>query len=76
VGPVIAHDLDTARTLIADVASATDAPIRLDLDGRLREWARERGVAPRDDVALMVHGDRELPGARDRLMLPMTLALG
>lgn len=76
VGPVVAHDLDTARTLIADVASATDAPVRLELDGRLRDWACERGVAPREDVALMVHGERELPGARQRLVLPMTLALG
>jgi GNAT superfamily N-acetyltransferase len=76
VGPVIADDLDSARTLIADVASAAAAPVRLDLDGRLSEWARERGIAPRDEVALMVHGDRELPGARGRLVLPMTLALG
>ncbi len=76
VGPVIANDLDSARTLIADVASATDAPVRLDLDERLREWARERGVAPRDESALMVHGDHKLPGARRRLVLPMTLALG
>lgn len=76
VGPVIANDLDSARTLIADVASATDAPVRLELDGRLREWARERGVALRDEAALMVHGGRRLPGARRRLVLPMTLALG
>jgi GNAT superfamily N-acetyltransferase len=76
VGPVIAHDLDAARTLIADVASTIDAPVRLDLDHRLREWATERGIAPRDATVLMVHGDRELPGAREQLVLPMTLALG
>jgi GNAT superfamily N-acetyltransferase len=76
VGPVVAQDVEVARTLIADVASATDAPVRLDLDHRLRDWAGERGVVPADEVALMVHGDRELPGAREQLMLPMTLALG
>jgi GNAT superfamily N-acetyltransferase len=76
IGPVVAHDVDAARTLIADVASGIDGPVRLDLDHRLRDWAVEHGLAAREDAALMVHGDRELPGARERLMLPMTLALG
>jgi GNAT superfamily N-acetyltransferase len=76
IGPVVAHDVATARTLIADVASGIDGPVRLDVDARLREWAHEHGLEPRDDAALMVLGDRELPGDRERLMLPMTLALG
>jgi GNAT superfamily N-acetyltransferase len=79
VGPLVAPDLDAARTLIADVATEIDAPVRLDLDHRhdgLREWAQERGVAPRTDTSLMVHGDRELPGARERLVLPVMQALG
>jgi GNAT superfamily N-acetyltransferase len=79
VGPLVAPDADAARTLIADVASAIDAPVRLDLDHRhdgLREWAQERGVEPRVDASLMVHGDRELPGARERLVLPVMQALG
>jgi GNAT superfamily N-acetyltransferase len=79
VGPLIAPDLDAARTLISDVAGAIDAPVRLDLDQRhdgLLEWAEQRGVAPRFDTALMVHGDRELPGARERLVLPVMQALG
>jgi GNAT superfamily N-acetyltransferase len=79
VGPLIAPDLDAARALISDVAGAIDAPVRLDLDQRhdgLLEWAEQRGVAPRFDTALMVHGDRELPGARERLVLPVMQALG
>jgi GNAT superfamily N-acetyltransferase len=76
VGPVVADDVDVARTLIADVASEIDGPVRLDVDHRLREWAQEHGLEARDDAALMIRGDRELPGARERLMLPMTLALG
>jgi GNAT superfamily N-acetyltransferase len=79
VGPLVAPDADAARTLIADVASTIDAPVRLDLDHRhdgLREWAQERGVAPHVDTSLMVHGDRELPGARERLVLPVMQALG
>jgi GNAT superfamily N-acetyltransferase len=76
LGPVVAHDVADARTLIADVASAVDGPVRLELDDSLGDWAGEHGLEPRDAAALMVHGDRELPGARERLMLPMTLALG
>ena len=79
VGPLVAPDADAARALIADVASVIDAPVRLDLDHRydgLREWAQERGVAPRVDASLMVHGDRDLPGARERLVLPVMQALG
>jgi GNAT superfamily N-acetyltransferase len=79
LGPLVAPDLDAARMLIADVASSVDAPVRLDLDERhdgLREWARARGVAPVDRTWLMVQGERELPGARERLVLPVALALG
>jgi GNAT superfamily N-acetyltransferase len=79
VGPLVAPDADAARSLIADVASAIDAPVRLDLDHRhdgLREWAHQHGVAPQVDASLMVHGDRELPGARERLVLPVMQALG
>jgi GNAT superfamily N-acetyltransferase len=79
VGPLVAPDLEAARALIADVASAIDGPIRLDLHDRhdgLREWAEARGVPPRLDTWLMVHGARELPGARERLVLPVMQALG
>jgi hypothetical protein len=79
VGPLVAPDLDVARTLIADVASAIDAPVRLDLDQRhdgLLEWAAERGVTPANDTSLMVGGGRDLPGARERLILPVMQALG
>jgi GNAT superfamily N-acetyltransferase len=76
VGPVVAHDVETARTLIADVAGAAEVPVRLDVDHRLRDWASEHGMTPGDDAALMVYGDRDLPGARERVVLPMTLALG
>ena len=79
VGPLIAPDVAAARTLIADVGSAIDAPIRLDLAQRgdgLSEWAQKQGVAPRSDTALMVHGERDLPGARERVVLPVMQALG
>jgi GNAT superfamily N-acetyltransferase len=76
VGPVVADDVELARTLIADAASAVAGPVRLDVDDRLRGWAQEHGLEAGEDAVLMVLGDRELPGARERLMAPMTLALG
>jgi GNAT superfamily N-acetyltransferase len=79
VGPLVAPDLDAAQCLIADVAGAIDAPVRLELDHRhdgLREWAEARGIIARAETSLMVGGGRDLPGARERLVLPMTLALG
>jgi hypothetical protein len=53
--------------------------VRLDVDDRhdgLVEWAADHGVQPRDGVWLMVRGERELPGDRARLVLPMMLAAG
>jgi GNAT superfamily N-acetyltransferase len=79
VGPLVAPDPGAARALIADVASAVGTPVRLDLDqghDGLREWAAARGVEPVTRTWVMVHGERELPGARERLVLPVMLALG
>ena len=79
VGPLVAPDLDAARTLIADLAAHVDGPARLDIDQRhdaLMAWAGERGMAPGDETVLMVQGDRDLPGDRARLVLPVMLALG
>jgi GNAT superfamily N-acetyltransferase len=79
VGPLVAPDVEVARTLIADLAAEVDGLARLDLDHRddgLMAWAAERGVAPGDEVTLMVLGDRDLPGDRARLFLPLMLAVG
>jgi len=79
IGPIVAADLATGRDLIADVAARVDGPVRFDLDERrhpLGSWAREQGLEPADANALMVHGDRPLPGDRARLIGPATGALG
>ena len=65
--------------LIADLAARVDGHVRLDIDqrdGELLAWVARHGVAPGDVVTLMVQGDRELPGDRDRLLLPLMLAVG
>jgi GNAT superfamily N-acetyltransferase len=79
VGPVIADSVDDAQTLIADLASTITGPVRLDLDDRhprLREWATEYGVPERTSTAVMVRGDRPLPGDRSRWFVPVMQALG
>lgn len=79
LGPLVARDLDAARALIADLAAPAEGPVRVDIDerhGTLLAWAQSRGLAPADRTWLMVHGDRELPGDRARLVLPAMLALG
>jgi predicted N-acetyltransferase YhbS len=79
VGPVVAPDLDAGRALIADLAADVGGPVRLDIDhrhGALLAWAAEHGVAPGDQVTFMVRDGRELPGERERLILPVMLAVG
>jgi predicted N-acetyltransferase YhbS len=79
VGPVVAPDAGAARALIADLAAGFDGTVRLDVDqrdGELIAWAAAHGVAPGDEVTFMVRGGRALPGERDRLILPVMLAVG
>jgi GNAT superfamily N-acetyltransferase len=79
VGPLVAPDLDAARALIADLAADVDGHVRLDIDhghDGLMAWVAERGVAPGDEVTLMVQGARDLPGERAQVFLPVMLALG
>ncbi|MBB5867144.1 GNAT superfamily N-acetyltransferase [Allocatelliglobosispora scoriae] len=79
IGPVIAATEADAMTLIADLAASVEGPFRLDLDARhprLIEWASEHGAKPWFDTALMVRGDRPLPGDRSRWFVPVMQALG
>jgi GNAT superfamily N-acetyltransferase len=79
LGPLVAPDLAAARALVADLAAGRDGTVRIDVDARhaeLRDWAAGHGIEPRETVWLMVHGDRALPGDRDRLVLPAMLATG
>ena len=78
VGPVAAADLPTAKALIGAAAAGASGPVRLDILGRhasLSEWAIGRGLAAGDETALMVRGG-ELPGDREKLFAPVSVAIG
>ena len=79
IGPVVARDDAAARALVQALAAGQAAPVRVDLPARspsLSAWAGERGMIPASPTPLMVHRGRALPGARDQLYAPATLALG
>jgi len=66
-----------AKALISAAAAASE-PIRLDVLGRhagLSRWAIAHGLAPGDEIVLMVRGG-ELPGDRGRLFAPVSAAIG
>ena len=78
IGPLVAAgDADAAALITGAAAGHPD--IRLELAQtrpELREWAGGCGVIPVSGNEFMIHGDRELPGDRSRLYLPVMTALG
>lgn len=78
IGPVVAPDRASARLLIAGLAAEVRGPLRLDLDPgdpELPGWADARGLSPVSRAAVMVHGEWNPPGHRDRLFTPISVAL-
>jgi GNAT superfamily N-acetyltransferase len=78
IGPVVAPDRASARLLIAGLAAEVRGPLRLDLDPddpELPGWADARGLSPVSRNAVMVCGDPNPPGHRDRLFTPISVAL-
>ncbi|MET8827599.1 GNAT family N-acetyltransferase [Streptomyces sp. NPDC004610] len=79
IGPLIAHDTETAKALVTSLAAHTDRPLRTDIDVRHTEllaWARERGLAPVAFNAVMTYGMGELPGDWSQRFAPLTVAAG
>jgi GNAT superfamily N-acetyltransferase len=79
VGPLIAHDTETAKSLIVSLAAHTDRPLRTDIDVRHEEllaWAKERGLASVAMNSVMTYGLSELPGDWTRRFAPLTVAAG
>ncbi|MFF8275588.1 GNAT family N-acetyltransferase [Streptomyces lateritius] len=79
IGPLIAQDEATARSLVASLATATDRPLRTDIDVRhasLLTWLKTNGLAPIAFNAVMVRSLPSLPGDWSRRFAPVTVAAG
>ncbi|WP_369272143.1 GNAT family N-acetyltransferase [Streptomyces sp. R11] len=79
VGPLVARDTETAKALIASLATHTDRPLRTDIDVRHEEllgWAKEHGLVSVAFNSVMTYGISELPGDWTRRFAPVTVAAG
>ncbi|MFG3477923.1 GNAT family N-acetyltransferase [Streptomyces sp. NPDC047980] len=79
VGPLIARDTDTAKSLIASLAAGTERPLRTDIDVRHEElltWVKANGLEPIAFNAVMLRGVPALPGDWTRRFAPLTVAAG
>ncbi|WP_426364868.1 GNAT family N-acetyltransferase [Streptomyces sp. E-08] len=79
IGPLIARDPGTAQALIASLASATDRPLRTDIDVRhssLLSWAEENGLDTVATNSVMIRSLPDLPGDWRRRFAPLTVAAG
>ncbi|MEU2258845.1 GNAT family N-acetyltransferase [Streptomyces sp. NPDC019645] len=79
VGPLIARDTDTAKSLIASLAARTERPLRTDIDVRHEElltWVKANGLEPIAFSAVMLRGVPALPGDWTRRFAPLTVAAG
>jgi GNAT superfamily N-acetyltransferase len=77
IGPVVAGELAVATTLIDSLAAGSDLPVRIEVPGRhpgLASWAAARGLTVRAEATFMVCGG-DLPGAREDVYLPASMAL-
>jgi GNAT superfamily N-acetyltransferase len=78
IGPVVATSRAVATSLISSIALARDGLVRIDIRGGhrwLADWAAQRGLAPSGGTTLMVL-DGDLPGQRDLLYAPVSVAIG
>jgi GNAT superfamily N-acetyltransferase len=79
VGPLIARDTDTAKSLITSLAAGTERPLRTDIDVRHEElltWLKASGLEPIAFNAVMLRGAPALPGDWARRFAPLTVAAG
>jgi ribosomal protein S18 acetylase RimI-like enzyme len=79
VGPLIAHDTDTAKALVASLATGTDHRLRLDIDTHhadLCDWLRAHGLARIASHTTMSYGAPTLPGDSRRRFAPLATASG
>ncbi|MGW1465318.1 GNAT family N-acetyltransferase [Streptomyces sp. NPDC002308] len=79
IGPLVAPDSDTAKALVASLASETDLVLRTEIDTRhteLRGWLAERGLAAVSRTTVMTRGCQDVPGDWSRRFAPLTVATG
>ncbi|MFE5622894.1 GNAT family N-acetyltransferase [Streptomyces virginiae] len=79
IGPLIARDTGTAKSLIAALARGTDRVLRTDVDVRHEEllaWLKERGLESVAFNAVMTRDIADLPGDWTRRWAPLTVAAG
>ncbi|MER6483367.1 GNAT family N-acetyltransferase [Streptomyces virginiae] len=79
IGPLIARDTGTAKSLIAALARGTDRVLRTDVDVRHEEllaWLKERGMESVAFNAVMTRDIPDLPGDWTRRWAPLTVAAG
>ncbi|MFD7610076.1 GNAT family N-acetyltransferase [Streptomyces sp. NPDC059828] len=79
VGPLVARDTDTAKSLVASLAESSDRPLRTDIDVRheeLLDWLRACGLSTVAFNTVMLRGAGDLPGDASRRFAPLTVAAG
>ncbi|SDK81272.1 GNAT family N-acetyltransferase [Streptomyces indicus] len=79
IGPLIARDTETAKSLVASLAAHSDRPLRTDIDVRHEElltWIKSQGVESIAFNAVMTYGIPDLPGDWTRRFAPLTVAAG
>jgi GNAT superfamily N-acetyltransferase len=80
IGPVVAASAAAAQALVSQLATAGGwtGPVRLDVLGRHAEmaaWAAGHGLSAGEPTTLMAFGG-DLPGDRQRLYAPVSVAVG
>lgn len=79
VGPLIARDTATAQALVASLATASDRPLRTDVDSRhgaLTTWLKTNGLEEIAVTTVMIRSLPDLPGDWSRRFAPLTVAAG
>ncbi|MZD04251.1 GNAT family N-acetyltransferase [Streptomyces sp. SID5785] len=79
IGPLIAADTETAKSLVASLAEGTDRPLRTDIDVRhedLIAWLKQHGLEGISMNAVMNLSAPDLPGDWTRRFAPLTVAAG
>ncbi|MFF0746808.1 GNAT family N-acetyltransferase [Streptomyces sp. NPDC004111] len=79
VGPLVARDTETAKALLASLATGAGHPLRLDVDTQhteLGDWLSTQGLTRTASSTTMSYGAPVLPGDPHRRFAPLATATG